>query len=125
MLISQSIHVGVGRGLQHRQSREKNEDSQQVHREAEEGADVIGQHGGIEEESTRDTESQSQQHTRFVGMFLDKNRPRQCKKAISQQIADHLDPCCLGIGEAHDAFECRQHRIGHVVGYRPDEKEGC
>ena len=83
--------------------------------------DIIYQHSRIKSIDPV-IQSESPNNTPDLKVRLDKIAPGS-ETTVPEKVADYLDPCCLRIGQAHDALERRQHGVGHIVGYRPDKEE--
>ena len=58
----------------------------------------------------------------WESIFFDKHGPGYGKKAVTQEVASHLDPGGLGIRKAHDPFKGGQHGVRKVVRHRPGEE---
>lgn len=59
----------------------------------------------VEQEGSEGIHPQAEQYAGLVGIAFDEHGPGNGETAETEQVADDLYPCRLGVGQAHDALE--------------------
>ena len=108
--------VGVGRSL-------KNGASSGHYVDGEKEETIRGRlSGGIEEQRAGRVKRQTEHYAGFIAVATDKNSRRKSETEIGA-VEGKLHQRGLEVGHRHDAPECRQKRIVHIVGQAPQQKQ--
>ena len=108
--------IGIGRGLQHGTAAGHDVDGNKV-----EG--VTGCLGcGHEEDGASGIEDQPQDDATLVGVLADEQGRRQGNHEVGP-VESELDERGLCVAHVHNPLERAQQRVGHVVGYAPEEEQ--